>query len=86
MHSTPSAIATTLFCSFMWLWEMEVFEDKDKAGVVTLSATASFFSYSHLKARNTAPRCAEHKQETASNLCLITSDAEGDDLLASPVI
>lgn len=22
-----AAIATTLFCSFMWLWEMEVFED-----------------------------------------------------------
>lgn len=26
---------------FLWLWEMEVFEDGDKAGVVALSATAS---------------------------------------------
>lgn len=40
---------------------MEVFEDRDKAGVVTLSATASFVSYSHLMERNPAPRRAEQK-------------------------
>lgn len=81
MHSTPAAIATTLFCSFMWLWEMEVFEDGDKTGVVTLSATASFFGYSHLKTRNLAPRRAEQKPASSRNLCLIKCNTEGDMVL-----
>lgn len=86
LHSTVAAIATTLFSSFMWLWEMEVFEGRDKAGVVTLSATASIFGYSHLKARNPALKRAEQKPGNSRNLCLITCDTEGHDSLASPEI
>lgn len=65
---------------------MEVFEVRDKAAVVTLSATASFFSYSHLKARNPALRHAEQKPGNSHNLCLITSDPEGNGFLGSPEI
>ena len=34
------AIATTLFLSFMWLGEMEVFEDWDKDGIFVILTTS----------------------------------------------
>lgn len=64
-----------------------MFEDADTAGVVTLSATASFSGCSHLKARNQALRRAE--QRAAGNghiLYLITCDTDGGDFLTSPEI
>lgn len=63
-----------------------MFEDRDRAGVVTLSATASFFSYSHLKARNPALTRAEQNPGNSHILYLIACDTGGDDFLASPAI
>lgn len=45
------AIATTLFLFFMWLGEMEVFEDRDKDGIIvvlTTSVPAPFLLQVHL--------------------------------------
>lgn len=54
-----------------------------KTGISLVSATTSFFSYSHLKARNPALRRAEQKLGNSHNLCLITCHTEGDDFRAS---
>ncbi len=63
-----------------------MFEVRDKAAVVMLSATAPFFSCSHLKARNPALRRVGLDPGICSNHCLITCDPEGDGFLASPEI
>lgn len=64
LHITATATATVLFCSFLWLWMMEVTRIRQEdCRIVALSTTAFFFLIC-LKARH--PDMPSRIQRTAT--------------------
>lgn len=64
-----------------------MFEDKDEAGVVTLSASASFCSYKSFEGKeNPALRRAEQRRGNSHDPYLITCATDRGDVLTLPEI